>query len=58
VPKIKTISSKTTDQYIFMNNHYKGKAAKNALMMMSLLRQEIPAIGKEMDWQTNKKAKE
>jgi uncharacterized protein YecE (DUF72 family) len=51
VPKIKTISSKTTDQYIFMNNHYKGKAAKNALMMMSLLRQEVSAIRKEMDWQ-------
>jgi len=40
VPKIARISAQTTDQYIFMNNHYKGKATKNALMLMKLLRQE------------------
>ena len=41
VPKIKEVTRKTGDQYIFMNNHYKGKATKNALMLMKLLRQEI-----------------
>ena len=41
IPKIKKISEKTTDQYIFMNNHYKGKAAKNALMLIRLLKEEI-----------------
>ncbi|MBN2395157.1 MAG: DUF72 domain-containing protein [Candidatus Atribacteria bacterium] len=48
VPKIKQVTDKTTDQYIFMNNHYKGKAVKNALMLMDLLRQEIrPTIIKD-----------
>ncbi len=41
VPKIKEVIRKTDNQYIFMNNHYKGKATKNALMLMKLLRQEI-----------------
>lgn len=41
VPKIRQVIAKTTDQYIFMNNHYKGKAVKNALMLMNLLRQEV-----------------
>ena len=41
VPKIKEVISQTSDQYIFMNNHYRGKAVKNALMLMGLLRQEI-----------------
>lgn len=41
IPKIKKITEKTTDQYIFMNNHYKGKAVKNALMLIKLLKQEI-----------------
>ncbi len=41
VPRIKQIAGKTTDQYIFMNNHYRGKAAKNALMLMKLLRQQV-----------------
>ena len=40
IPKIKGIAAQTADQYIFMNNHYKGKAAKNALMLMKLLRKE------------------
>lgn len=44
IPKIKDIVNKTTDQYIFMNNHYKGKATKNALMLMNLLQQEIKTI--------------
>ncbi len=44
IPKIKEIASQTSDQYIFMNNHYKGKATKNALMLMKLLRQEIKSI--------------
>jgi len=44
VPKIKQIVTQTIDQYIFMNNHYKGKATKNALMLMKLLRQEIKLI--------------
>jgi uncharacterized protein YecE (DUF72 family) len=43
IPKIKKIAAKTTDQYIFMNNHYKGKAVKNALMLIKLLREEIKA---------------
>ncbi len=43
-PKIKEVIRKTGDQYIFMNNHYKGKAAKNALMLMKLLRQEIKIV--------------
>lgn len=41
MPKIKEVIRKTDNQYIFMNNHYKGKATKNALMLMKLLRQEI-----------------
>lgn len=41
IPKIKKIAEKTTDQYIFMNNHYKGKAVKNALMLIKLLKEEI-----------------
>jgi len=41
VPKIKNILDKTEDQYIFMNNHYKGKAVKNALMLIKLLKEEI-----------------
>lgn len=41
VPRIKQIARKTTDQYIFMNNHYRGKAAKNALMLIKLLRQQV-----------------
>lgn len=41
VPKIRQIANQTTDQYIFMNNHYKGKAVKNALMLMKLLRQKM-----------------
>jgi uncharacterized protein YecE (DUF72 family) len=41
VPRIKQIIGQSNDQYIFMNNHYKGKATKNALMLMRLLRQEI-----------------
>lgn len=43
IPKIKKIAEKTTDQYIFMNNHYKGKAVKNALMLIKLLKEEIKA---------------
>jgi uncharacterized protein YecE (DUF72 family) len=43
IPKIKKIAEKTTDQYIFMNNHYKGKAVKNALMLVKLLKEEIKA---------------
>ena len=41
VPKIKKIAEKTTDQYIFMNNHYRAKAVKNALMLIKLLKEEI-----------------
>jgi len=41
IPKIKQIITQTTDQYIFLNNHYKGKATKNALLLMKLLRPEI-----------------
>ncbi len=51
VPKIDQITSQTTDQYIFMNNHYRGKAAKNALMLVKLLRRKISSIGKETEWQ-------
>jgi len=43
LPKIEKIAQKTTDQYIFMNNHYKGKAVKNALMLIKLLKKEIKA---------------
>jgi len=43
IPKIKNITEKTKDQYIFMNNHYKAKAVKNALMLIKLLREEIKA---------------
>jgi len=43
VPKINNIIEKTEDQYIFMNNHYKGKAVKNALMLIKLLKEEIKA---------------
>jgi uncharacterized protein YecE (DUF72 family) len=49
LPKIKQIVNQTTDQYIFMNNHYKGKATKNALMLMKLLRQEIKTINTTMN---------
>lgn len=48
VPKIKEIISETSDQYIFMNNHYKGKAVKNALMLMGLLRQEIKTANSDV----------
>ncbi len=47
VPKIKQVVAQTKDQYIFMNNHYKGKATKNALMMTKLLRQEVKMINIE-----------
>ncbi len=53
IPKIKKVASQTTDQYIFMNNHYRGKATKNALMLMKLLRQEI----KSVNIQNNKQEK-
>jgi uncharacterized protein YecE (DUF72 family) len=49
LPKIKQIVNQTTDQYIFMNNHYKGKATKNALILMKLLRQEIKTINTTMN---------
>lgn len=58
VPKIKEIVNQTTDQYIFMNNHYKGKATKNALMLMNLLRQEIKAINITMHDDTQDTSKE
>jgi uncharacterized protein YecE (DUF72 family) len=54
LPKIKQITSKTSDQYIFMNNHYRGKATKNALMLIKLLRQETSPINKENSWQSEK----
>jgi len=54
IPKIKQITSKTSDQYIFMNNHYKGKATKNALMLIKLLRKEASPINKEDSWQIEK----
>jgi len=47
VPKVKQLIKKTADQYIFMNNHYRGKATKNALMLINLLRQEIKEINTE-----------
>lgn len=39
IPKIKQMMKQTRDQYIFMNNHYRGKAVKNALMLAEMLRQ-------------------
>lgn len=57
IPKIKQITSKTSDQYIFMNNHYKGKATKNALMLMKLLRQEVALIKKEISKQASRERK-
>lgn len=44
IPKIKEIVSQTGDQYIFMNNHYKGKAVKNAQMLKELLRKELKIV--------------
>ena len=44
LPRIKQIIGQTNDQYIFMNNHYKGKAIKNALMLGKLLKQEMKDI--------------
>jgi uncharacterized protein YecE (DUF72 family) len=38
IPKVKEISSKTKKIYIYFNNHYKGKAAKSALMFMDILK--------------------
>jgi uncharacterized protein YecE (DUF72 family) len=37
-----------------MNNHYKGKATKNALMLIKLLRKEASPINKEDSWQIEK----
>ncbi len=58
VPKIKQVVAQTNDQYIFMNNHYKGKAVKNALMLMTLLRQEIKLMNMKNDIQKKTKDKE
>lgn len=44
IPKIKKMAIKTTDQYIFMNNHYRGKATRNAMMLINLLRKEIKSM--------------
>lgn len=37
LPKIKQLSDNTERCYIFFNNHYQGKAAMNAQMLMKLL---------------------
>ena len=55
IPKIKKMVAKTTDQYIFMNNHYRGKATKNALMLMNLLRKEIKSMNVSDDALKNRK---
>ncbi len=58
VPKIKQVAAQTTDQYIFMNNHYKGKATKNALMLMKLLRQKIKSVNTQNNTQKKQKKKD
>ncbi|MGH9655946.1 MAG: DUF72 domain-containing protein, partial [Bryobacteraceae bacterium] len=35
--RIKTVSSQTSDTYVISNNHYLGKAAVNALELISIL---------------------
>ncbi|MDD4363287.1 MAG: DUF72 domain-containing protein [Atribacterota bacterium] len=50
IPKIKEIKNQTTDQYIFMNNHYRGKAAKNALLIKELLCQQFSSDEEKKDF--------
>ena len=38
IPLVKEIKAKTKKAFIYFNNHYKGKAAKSALMFMDLLK--------------------
>ncbi len=38
IPRTKEIASKAKKIYIYFNNHYKGKAAKSALMFLDLLK--------------------
>jgi len=40
IPKVKNITEKSKKTYIYFNNHYKGKAAKSAMMFLDLLKSE------------------
>jgi uncharacterized protein YecE (DUF72 family) len=39
VPRVQKMTQKTEDTFVFFNNHYKGKAAQNALAFRKLLEQ-------------------
>lgn len=42
VPKVRDIESKTTQTYVFFNNHYQGKSVRNAAMFAKMLGLSIP----------------
>lgn len=42
VTKVRGLSEKTADTYLFFNNHYQGKSAQNARMFASMLDLPLP----------------
>jgi uncharacterized protein YecE (DUF72 family) len=44
-PKIRAIAERATRTFVYFNNHYEGKAPRNAEMMASLLQLSLPGAG-------------
>lgn len=49
VPRVRNIESVTTEQYLFFNNHYKGKSVQNARMLAKMLGIELPPIAGKIE---------
>lgn len=44
VPRVRNLEEKSSDVYLFFNNHYKGKSAQNARMFAKMLGIALPEI--------------
>lgn len=53
IPKVRELSEEAKSSYLFFNNHFQGKSAKNAALMTDLLDLQPPEINRtpeEMDF--------
>jgi uncharacterized protein YecE (DUF72 family) len=48
LPLIAQVIEKTTDTYVFFNNHRNGQATVNALQMAKMLDVMAPAVGEDV----------